>query len=155
MKRKHGGISVWIDKLTDSIVEVKTGKRFDTEMSPLTKNDLKQITKKTFVFPWKKMFKEHVDWEFFKLTIKGDERIQGLLAYGMIDENTPFVYDVESAKFNVPKFNKGVKLYEGVGGNLFAFACKTSLERGYFGFVGFESKLAVFTPGPSAASANS
>jgi hypothetical protein len=32
------------------------------------------------------------------------------------------------------------KLYEGVPGNLFAFACKQSWDNGYEGFVSFQSK---------------
>lgn len=43
---------------------------------------------------------------------------------------------IESAKFN-----KGVdKIYLGVPGNLVAFACKVSLEKGYDGYVAFDSK---------------
>lgn len=39
------------------------------------------------------------------------------------------------------KFNKGRnKLYKGVAGNLVAFACKISFERGYDGFVSFVAK---------------
>ena len=39
------------------------------------------------------------------------------------------------------KFNKGAKkLYIGVPGNLVAFVCKISFEKGYGGFVSFESK---------------
>lgn len=32
------------------------------------------------------------------------------------------------------------KLYEGVPGNLFAFVCKLSWDKGYEGFVSFQSK---------------
>jgi len=32
------------------------------------------------------------------------------------------------------------KIYEGVAGNLVAFACKVSLENGYDGIVAFEAK---------------
>jgi hypothetical protein len=46
---------------------------------------------------------------------------------------------IESAKFN-----KGVKkLYVGVPGNLVAFVCKVSFERGYEGFISFESKTSL------------
>jgi hypothetical protein len=43
---------------------------------------------------------------------------------------------VENAPFN---FGKN-KLYEGVAGNLFAFTCKQSWDKGYQGFVSFTSK---------------
>ena len=39
------------------------------------------------------------------------------------------------------KFNKGAKkVYLGVPGNLVAFACKFSFDKGYDGYVSFESK---------------
>lgn len=43
---------------------------------------------------------------------------------------------LESAPFNMGKN----KLYEGVAGNLVAFACKLSFQRGAEGFVSFEAK---------------
>jgi hypothetical protein len=43
---------------------------------------------------------------------------------------------VESSPFNKGK----TKVYSGVPGNLVAFACKTSFQRGYEGFVSFLSK---------------
>ena len=43
---------------------------------------------------------------------------------------------IESAKFNKGKS----KSYKGVAGNLVAFACKTSIEKGYEGVVSFISK---------------
>ena len=43
---------------------------------------------------------------------------------------------LESAPFNLGKN----KLYEGVPGNLVAYACKVSFQRGADGFVSFESK---------------
>lgn len=42
------------------------------------------------------------------------------------------------------KFNKGKgKVYLGVPGNLVAFACKVSLEKGYDGFVAFDAKTSL------------
>jgi hypothetical protein len=43
---------------------------------------------------------------------------------------------LESAPFNLGNN----KLYEGVPGNLVAYACKVSFQRGGDGFVSFESK---------------
>jgi hypothetical protein len=46
-----------------------------------------------------------------------------------------FIHSVESANFN-----KGTtKMYLGVAGNLFAFASKLSFEKGYEGYVAFDS----------------
>lgn len=43
---------------------------------------------------------------------------------------------LENAPFNIGK----EKLYEGVAGNLVAFACKLSFQRGGQGFVSFQAK---------------
>lgn len=50
--------------------------------------------------------------------------------------NHYYIHLIESAPFNTGS----PKLYEGVPGNLFAFACKLSYEQGYQGFVAFASK---------------
>jgi hypothetical protein len=42
------------------------------------------------------------------------------------------------------KFNKGKgKIYLGVPGNLVAFACKVSVDKGYEGFIAFDAKTAL------------
>ena len=61
--------------------------------------------------------------------------IQGLVSFQDAGDHI-FVWLVENAKFNQSKHKK----YAGVAGNLFAFACKTSVERGYKGSVAFDSK---------------
>ena len=43
---------------------------------------------------------------------------------------------LENAPFNI----RTKKLYEGVSGNLVAFACKISFQKGYDGFVAFTAK---------------
>ena len=43
---------------------------------------------------------------------------------------------LETAPFNLGKN----KLYEGVPGNLVAFACKVSFQRGFEGFISFTAK---------------
>lgn len=47
-----------------------------------------------------------------------------------------FMNLLESAPFNIGK----EKLYEGVAGNLVAYACKVSFQKGYDGFVAFTAK---------------
>jgi hypothetical protein len=47
-----------------------------------------------------------------------------------------FVHLIESASFNIGKN----KTYLGVPGNLVAFACKLSFQRGHDGFVSFIAK---------------
>jgi hypothetical protein len=43
---------------------------------------------------------------------------------------------LESAPFNVGK----AKIYEGVAGNLVAYACKISFQKGFDGYVAFTAK---------------
>ena len=43
---------------------------------------------------------------------------------------------LESAPFNIGKH----KIYEGVAGNLVAYACKISFQKGFEGFVSFTAK---------------
>jgi hypothetical protein len=70
------------------------------------------------------------------LTIEGNANIpQGLLSISDYGDHI-FMHLIESAPFNFGK----PKLYEGVPGNLVAFACKASVEKGYEGFVSFFSK---------------
>ena len=47
-----------------------------------------------------------------------------------------YMHLIESAKFNRGKH----KLYAGVPGNLVAFACKHSLDKGYEGYLAFDAK---------------
>lgn len=50
-----------------------------------------------------------------------------------------FMHLIESSKFN-----KGTgKVYLGVPGNLVAFACKVSVDKGYEGFLAFDAKSAL------------
>lgn len=72
----------------------------------------------------------------YKLTIEGNRNIvQGLIS--LEDRNDHlFLHLIESAPFNFGK----PKLYEGVPGNLVAFACKESKDKGYEGFVSFFAK---------------
>ncbi|MDI9365676.1 MAG: hypothetical protein QM541_12045 [Flavobacterium sp.] len=46
---------------------------------------------------------------------------------------------IESAKFNKGKS----KVYFGVSGNLVAYVCKVSVDKGYEGFLAFDAKSAL------------
>lgn len=70
------------------------------------------------------------------MTIRNNpDIIQGLTSISDLNDHY-YLHLVESAPFNMGKN----KLYEGVPGNLFAFACKSSWDKGYQGFVVFTSK---------------
>lgn len=125
-----------VDKLTDSILNTVSGDSFQTEVQRLTKPDLKTISKKLgWNFEWKRELLQN-DRETYKLVISSSPIvIQGLLS---VSVKTDHVYMnlLESAPFNIGKN----KLYEGVAGNLVAFACKLSFQRGCDGFVSFRAK---------------
>ena len=72
----------------------------------------------------------------YKLTIKDNPKIiQGLVSVSDYNDHY-YLHLIESAPFNLGKH----KLYKGVPGNLFAFTCKISWEKGFEGFVSFTSK---------------
>lgn len=125
-----------IDRLTNSIQNTISGDSFPTEVSILTKSDLKNITKKNgWNFNWKKEFIDETS-EQYKLTIVNNPNIvQGLLSI-RIEKDHIFMELLESAPFNIGTN----KLYEGVAGNLVAYACKISFQKGYEGFVAFTAK---------------
>ena len=125
-----------IDRLTNSIMNIISGDSFQTEVSLITKNDLKIITKKNgWNFNWKNEF-DDIKKEVYKLTIENNPNvIQGIVSI-TIENDHIFMNLLESSPFNIGKN----KIYEGVAGNLVAYACKISFQRGYEGFVGFTAK---------------
>jgi hypothetical protein len=130
------GLDFIIDKLTNSIENVVTGDSFATDISVLTHGDLKTVSKKNgWLFNWRNEFKGPAR-DVYKLTIVNNPTIiQGLIS---LEDKTDHVYMhlVESAPFNKSK----AKMYAGVPGNLVAFACKFSFQRGHEGNVSFLSK---------------
>lgn len=125
-----------VDKLTNSIENVITKDSFKTDILPLSPKDLKNITKKKcWRFNWTAEFKAS-DRTAYKLVIVNNvDVIQGLISLTPQHDNV-FMHLIETAPFN---FGKN-KMYEGVPGNLVAFACKQSFLRGTEGYVSFRSK---------------
>ena len=135
-KRGQIALDFVIDKLTNSIENVLTGDSFATEISLITKSDLKGLTKVAgWQFDWKYEFRQP-EREVYKLTIVNNlSIIQGLIS---LEAKTDHIYMhlVESSPFNKGKS----KVYSGVPGNLVAFACRLSFQRGFEGNVAFISK---------------
>ena len=125
-----------IDKLTDSIQNTISGDSFQTEISRLTRTDLKKVTNKSgWNFNWKQEL-DNNSREVFKLTITNNPNIiQGLLSF-TINPDHLYMNLLESAPFNLGH----KKLYDGVPGNLVAYACKISFQNGFDGFVSFTAK---------------
>ena len=129
-QKKH--IDIEIDQLTNSIVNVISGEVFQTEFA---KVKAKEVKKKDWLFDWHFELKNKSN-EVYKMTTVGNKDvIQGLVSIQRRDDYV-YVSLVENAYFNRGKD----KIYVGVGGNLFAYACKISKEIGHDGFVGFDAK---------------
>ena len=125
-----------IDKLTRSIEDVCTGERLETEMFPVSKDDMRHILKKNgWQFDWKVEFDNPIRTVYKLVTVQQPEIIQGLVSVSQ--ENGCLIMNlVEVAPANFGKNKK----YLGVGGNLVAFACRLSRELGYDGEILFFSK---------------
>jgi len=135
-KMRKIGLDFEIDKLTNSIENIVTGDSFATEISIVSLSDLKQITKKNnWEFDWKLEYKQP-ERDVYKLTIVNNQQIiQGLVSLEIRPDHV-YMHLVESAPFNKGKN----KMYAGVPGNLVAFACKLSFQRGHEGNISFFSK---------------
>lgn len=138
MNKKHKKIPLdfVIDKLTNSIENVISGDSFHTDVTLVSVSDLKSITKKNgWVFDWKYELKQP-EREVYKLTIVNNTSIiQGVVSLEIRSSHV-YMHLIESAPFNKGK----TKLYAGVPGNLVAFACRLSFQRGFEGNVSFFSK---------------
>jgi hypothetical protein len=135
-KQQNIGLDFIIDKLTNSIQNVVTGDSFATCISLVTTGDLNNlINKNKWQFDWKFEFKQP-QRDVYKLTIVNNQSvIQGLISVEVKSDHV-YMHLVESAAFNKGK----TKVYAGVPGNLVAFACKLSFQRGHEGNVAFFSK---------------
>lgn len=125
-----------VDKLTNSIQNTISGDSFQTEVARFTITDSKNITVKIgWNFNWKTELKDDIK-EVYKLTIVNNlDIVQGLLS---VTKEADHIYMnlLENAPFNIGQN----KLYEGVAGNLVAYACKLSFQYGFDGFVAFTQK---------------
>ena len=135
-KRVKIALDFEIDKLTNSIQNTISGDSFPTEVCRLTKTDLKQVTKKNgWAFNWKTELDNNTR-EVYKLTINNNPNIiQGILSI-TVEPDHIYMDLLESAPFNRGKN----KLYEGVAGNLVAYACEISFQNGFDGYLSFTAK---------------
>ena len=135
-KNKQKGLDFVVDRLTNSIENVITGDSFPTDITLISSADLKTITRKNgWQFDWKLELKTP-ERDVYKLTIVNNQSvIQGLISLEVKSDHV-YMHLVESAPFNKGR----IKIYAGVPGNLVAFACKLSFQRGHEGNISFISK---------------
>jgi hypothetical protein len=134
--QKKIGLDFVVDKLTNSIENIITGDSFITEISLVSLSDLEKVNKENnWNFDWNFKYKQP-QRDVYKLSIVNNHNvIQGLISLE-VKEDHVYMHLVESAPFNKGK----TKMYAGVPGNLVAFACKLSFQRGNEGNVSFFSK---------------
>ena len=104
-----------------NIVEVSTGKIYPIEVLPVTTSDYRSLPKVRYSFSWK----EEKNEEVYKLVIKGQEDILGLVSI----ERIPSEWRIHIRLITVSIENKGkVKIYEKIAGNLIAHVAKMAVE---------------------------
>jgi len=126
-------IDVIIDKLTPCLEEISTGDIYQTTFSIAEIEDLDGLQEKGWNFDWADS--ELSRYNIYKLQLKDDEDIQGLVAAEVI-RGAVYIRLAESAPHNLGKRKK----FEGVGGHLFAIAIKLSNAMGFNGYVFFDAK---------------
>jgi hypothetical protein len=124
-----------VDKLTNSIENTLTGESVETEIVRLQQQDAAILRKLKWQFDWYKEFHEP-NTEIHALIAKGNPSVWHGLVSSEDRRDHMFMHLIESAPFNMGRD----KLFAGVMGNLVAFLCKNSFEKGYMGAVAFEAK---------------
>lgn len=125
-------IDIHIDGLTDCLIETDTGRILDTEYKKRT-SKIKPSDYKKWRFKWNQT--QDSGYDIYELHIKNSNTVEGRISFA-IDGGVAVVDIVETAPHNYGHNGK----YTGVGGHLFAIACKESFEAGCDGFVAFTAK---------------
>ncbi len=124
-------IDIFIDVLTNSVIKRETEEVFQTDVKQCSSQELDTII--GWNFDWQQEIKQSL---VFKVTTSiNPELIEGLISLE-IRQGFIFVSLIENAPHNIAKNG----IYAGVAGNLFAFACQLSLDKGFGGYVSFIAK---------------
>ncbi|MBK6640676.1 MAG: hypothetical protein KBH11_07515 [Bacteroidia bacterium] len=119
------------------LIQVKSQEKLGALVEKIAPMELKQILKsKQFKFKWNTESK----YEVYKLYITESEEIVGLMSLQDWPKELRLeIRLIESSKDNVGSHKK----YDRIAGSLIAFACGTSFERGYNGFISLVPKTAL------------
>ena len=128
-------VSIILDELTPCLRHRGSNELYDTDIQIAESSDLTQLDH--WIFAWD-VYIGHPEYEVYKLMVKGQTRIEGLVCLEP-DDQFVFVHLVESAPWNIGRTQE----FAGVGGHLFAVACQRSFDLGCDGFVCFEAKSAL------------
>jgi hypothetical protein len=105
-----------------NVLHISSGKVLTVQIESITEEDYKQIKRSVYYFDWKRE-KEH---NVFKLSLLDDSHIIGLISLKNIDSEER----IEIRLLAVSKENRGrSKIFEGITGNLIAFACRDAINR--------------------------
>lgn len=117
-----------------TITEASSGKIFPIEIFPVEKADYKLLVKSHFFFDWK----DEQNEEVYKLVIKGEQAILGLISL----ERIPTEWRVHIRLLTVSKENKGSqKKYDKIAANLITHAAKIAVaEFGEFACISLKPK---------------
>ena len=122
-----------IDRFTPCLENAATGELVPTTFGKASKAELKKL--KGWNFNW--LGEDLSKAEIYKLCVKGDSAIQGLVAVTEFERDRALYVNIaESSPHNL-----GIsKRFSGIGGHLFAIAVHESKKRGYGGFVFMDAK---------------
>ena len=124
-----------VDKLTNSIQNKLTGESLETVIVRLGKDDFVSLRGLKWTFDWTAEIKDP-DRVVHALITKENPSFWHGLVSSEDNHDHIFMHLIENAPLNKGR----EKLFDGVMGNLVAFLCKTSFERGYSGVVAFDAK---------------
>lgn len=119
------------------VIQVITHEKLEVSVEKIKPSEIKQILKsKRFNFDWNTESK----YEVYKLYIIETGEILGLMSLA----DWPAELRIEISLIESSKDNVGSnKKYERIAGNLIAFACGISFDRGYYGFISLIPKTAL------------
>ena len=132
-------MNIEVDEMALCLRKNSTGEWVETTVRSISPT---RATCRGWEFDWMKP--ERDGYRVYALRVKGESKIQGMIAMKDDPDNCAIKIDiVEAAPDNSPHNPTnliGTKEYSGVGGHLFAEACRQSFEKGYGGFVYFTAK---------------
>jgi len=120
-----------------TIVEIQTGKIYPIEILPVKSIDYKSLSKARYFFDWR----EEREAETYKLTIKGEHDILGLVSL----ERIPAEWRIHIRLLTVSEENRGnKKVFENIAGNLIAEVSKMAVAQfGKFACVSLRPKSSI------------
>ena len=122
-----------IDGLTNSVVEVATGRKYVTKIRRMERAMIVALNEEGWRFDWARQLA--VGDVYALLIPKAGQAIHGLMSLSR-EEGFIQLHLLESHPENVGRSKK----FRGVAGNLVAYAARMAFELGFKGHVAFEAK---------------